>query len=261
MMMKHYATENAFRMAIEERLKNNSRKTGMELQRLRRQVAFDRLLSRLFRYFPKDLLLKGGYAMELRVKHARSTKDIDLVIKADRIETRDAQDQAIRHMLQEAVQDNSEDFFEFLVGAPTLDLEAIPYGGYRFPIDALLDNRLFIRFPIDIVISSLFLEPIDYIASKDWLGFAEIEHTSFPAISKEQQFAEKLHAYTLPREDSENSRVKDLIDMTLMVKSEELKQNILKIAIDKIFDYRSTHSVPSEIMEPPSSWDLAFRCC
>jgi hypothetical protein len=30
------------------------------------------------------------------------------------------------------------------------------------------------------------------------------------AISKEQQFAEKLHAYTVPRPDAPNSRVKDL---------------------------------------------------
>lgn len=257
-MTKHYATANAFKTALEERLKNHSRKAGIELQRLRRQVAFDRLLSRLFRYFPKDLLLKGGYAMELRIEHARATKDIDLVIKAARIETKDAQDQVIRRMLQEAVQDDSGDFFEFLVGEPTLDLEAIPYGGSRFPIDALLDNRLFVRFPIDVVISSLFMEPIDYIASEDWLGFAGIEHIPFPAISKEQQFAEKLHAYTLPREGSENSRVKDLLDLTLLVKSGELKMDILKIAIDKIFKYRSTHLVPSGIVEPPGSWVSVF---
>lgn len=259
MTTKHYTTANAFRTALEERLKNHSRKTGMELQRLRRLVAFDRLLSRLFRFFTKDLLLKGGYAMELRLEGARATKDIDLVLKATRVGTSAGQDQVIRRMLQDAVQENSGDFFEFLVGEPTLDLEAVPYGGSRFPIDASLDNRLFVRFPIDVVISSLFLEPIDHIASKDWLGFAGIEHIAFPAISKEQQFAEKLHAYTLPREESENSRVKDLVDLTLLIGTEELKMDVLKMVIGKVFDYRATHQVPQSVSQPPSTWEPKFN--
>jgi hypothetical protein len=35
---------------------------GLDLQRLRRQVAFDRLLCRLFRHADSPWLLKGGYA-------------------------------------------------------------------------------------------------------------------------------------------------------------------------------------------------------
>lgn len=259
MTTKHYATANAFRTALEERLKNQSRKTGMELQRLRRQVAFDRLLLRLFRFFTKDLLLKGGYAMELRLEGARATKDIDLVLKATRVGTKDGQDQVIRRMLQDAVLEDSGDFFEFLVGEPTLDLEAVPYGGFRFPIDASLDSRLFVRFPIDVVISSLFLEPIEHIASEDWLGFAGIEHISFPAISKEQQFAEKLHAYTLPREESENSRVKDLLDLTLLIGAGELEKDILQIAMEKVFEYRATHQCPQSINPPPPTWEPKFN--
>jgi len=61
-----------------------AKKEGVDLQRLRRQVAFDRLLARLFQV--GDLkqppwVLKGGYAMELRMKAARTTKDIDLTMR------------------------------------------------------------------------------------------------------------------------------------------------------------------------------------
>lgn len=135
-MTKHYTTANAFRTALEERLKNHSRKTGMELQRIRRQVAFDRLLSRLFRFFTKDLLLKGGYAMELRLFGARATKDIDLVLNANRVGTKDGQAQVIRQMLQDAVQEDSGDFFEFLVGEPTRDLTLLT-GAVGLKIDIL----------------------------------------------------------------------------------------------------------------------------
>ncbi len=44
---RKYATATAFRRALEERLKQRAREEQVDLQRLRRQVAFDRLLARL----------------------------------------------------------------------------------------------------------------------------------------------------------------------------------------------------------------------
>jgi len=40
-------------------------------------------------------------------------------------------------------------------------------------------------------------------------------------IAREQQFAEKIHAYTLPR-SATNSRVKDLVDMALLISDSTL---------------------------------------
>jgi hypothetical protein len=45
---KVYKTAGAFRTALEARLQNRARAEGIDLQRLRRQVAFDRLLARMF---------------------------------------------------------------------------------------------------------------------------------------------------------------------------------------------------------------------
>lgn len=44
-----YTTAGAFRSALEERLKRASLVDEVDINRLRRQVAFDRLLARLFR--------------------------------------------------------------------------------------------------------------------------------------------------------------------------------------------------------------------
>ena len=71
--------------ALEERLKTASLTDQIDLNRLRRQVSFDRLLSRLFREAPYQWALKGGYALELRFRAARSTVDIDLTLQ--RVET------------------------------------------------------------------------------------------------------------------------------------------------------------------------------
>ena len=45
---KKYATPAAFRRALEDRLKQKAKNEGLDLQRLMREVAFDRLLARLF---------------------------------------------------------------------------------------------------------------------------------------------------------------------------------------------------------------------
>ena len=69
-----YTTSEAFRTALEERLTKIARVEGIDLQRIRRQVAFDRLLARLALAPGNPWVLKGGYAMELRYRMARSTK-------------------------------------------------------------------------------------------------------------------------------------------------------------------------------------------
>jgi hypothetical protein len=45
---RQYATTGAFRTALEARLNERARRDGVDLHRLRRQVAFDRLLARMF---------------------------------------------------------------------------------------------------------------------------------------------------------------------------------------------------------------------
>ena len=48
MSAKTYRSAADFRRALEDRLQDMARKEAIDLQRLRRQVAFDRLLARLF---------------------------------------------------------------------------------------------------------------------------------------------------------------------------------------------------------------------
>lgn len=76
-----YTSAGAFRKALEERLINESRARQMDINRLRRQVSFGRLLARLFRTEAVPWVLKGGYALELRFKAVRFTIDIDLTLQ------------------------------------------------------------------------------------------------------------------------------------------------------------------------------------
>ena len=111
-----YATAGAFRRALEERLKRASLTDQIDPNRLRRQVSFDRLLARLFREESAPWVLKGGYALELRFKAARSTVDIDLTVQRVAASASGDQNQIVREMLQSAADISLGDWFEFVVG-------------------------------------------------------------------------------------------------------------------------------------------------
>jgi hypothetical protein len=74
-----YATGGAFRMALEERLRREALSSGVPLARLRKTVAFDRILARLEESGQGVWVLKGGLALQIRfAARSRTTKDVDL---------------------------------------------------------------------------------------------------------------------------------------------------------------------------------------
>jgi len=257
---RQYASAAAFRTALEVRLNKLAMEEGVDLQRVRRQVAFDRLLCRLFASTDPPWLLKGGYAMELRMKAARTTRDIDLALKQLPLPAAgwEANAGSILEMLREAGETDSHDHFTFLIGEAVQDLDAAPYGGARFPVEARLAGRTFVRFHLDVSTGDVLREPYQFLPSRDWLGFAGIAAGQFPAISAEEQFAEKLHAYTLPREGRENSRVRDLVDLVLLIEQSRLDAARLRNAIRETFQRRQTHEVPPTLVPPPASWSGPF---
>jgi predicted nucleotidyltransferase component of viral defense system len=262
--VKQYKTAGAFRTALETRLQARAQVERTDLQRLRRQVAFDRFLARLFPKGPKGRypwILKGGYAMELRIRSARTTKDIDLTLHDGTRLAKDTDERRrqVRAMLQDSAAIQLNDHFEFLVGEAREDLEGAPEGGSRYPVDARMDGRGFARFHVDVGIGDEVLEPLDAVEGRDWLGFGGIAPPSFPVISQEQQFAEKVHAYSLPRGDRVNTRTKDLIDVLLLIRQGKLDNPRLAAAIKVTFAKRATHPMPRELEPPPAEWAPVFE--
>ncbi len=78
-----------------------------------------------------------------------------------------------------------------------------------------------------------------------WLEYCGIKTPRMRMISIEQQLAEKLHAYSLPREERLNSRVKDLIDMLLLIEHRNINADAFKQTIQKVFKARKTHMLPN----------------
>src|SRR5260370_14544325 len=139
---RKYATAAAFRIALETRLKSIAKNEGTDLQRLRRRVSFDRLLSRFFAERNAPWLLKGGYAMELRLRTARTTKDIDLSVPLNVAEKVKGQ---ILELLQTSAGTDIGDFFNFTIGQPLTNLDAPLEGGARYPVSSSLAGRVFTK--------------------------------------------------------------------------------------------------------------------
>jgi hypothetical protein len=256
---KHYETAAAFRRALEDRLAAIAKSERVDLQRIRRQVAFDRLLCRLFAEPNPPWVLKGGYALELKFATARTTKDIDLGLDQLPGTGGDWKERAARLLaiLQEKAIHESGDFFSFVIGEPTMELEAAPYSGARYPVEAVLDGRTFSKFHLDIGTGDVQREPVEFVQPRDWLGFANIPTPRFPSISREEHFAQKLHAYTLPREERPNSRVKDIIDLVLLI-DHGLNWEKLRTDLRDTFARRKTHDLPGSLNPPPDFWQPTF---
>jgi hypothetical protein len=107
-----------------------------------------------------------------------------------------------------------------------------------------MDGRDFARFHVDVGVGDEVLEPLEVVTGEDWLGFGGVVPPSLPIISAEQQFAEKLHAYTLPRGGRVNTRTKDLIDMVLLIRGERLDKDKTAAAVRATFLRRATHDAP-----------------
>lgn len=101
-----YRTPEAFRAALDQRLKNEAAARGVALMRLRKRVGFERFLARLLVKQPADWILKGAFALDVRLGLAtRATKDIDLARAGD--------EQAATAHLTAAAAVDLGDFFSF----------------------------------------------------------------------------------------------------------------------------------------------------
>ena len=253
-MIGIYSTPHAFRAALEARLRNIANEQGTDLQRLRRQVAFERLLARLFSEENPPWLLKGGYALELRLPaQARSTVDLDFSMSSI------AQTAAAYEKLQEMADQKLEDGFQFFLHQPKSEQTGAPGGGFRCSVESRLAGRTFTRFHLDIGMGDPVITFPDWIEGNRLLDFADIPPARIALYPLAEQFAEKVYAYTFPWKDRKNTRIKDLVDMVLLIDSELLIPDKLRPAIQITFASRQTHAIPSTLPSPPQTWAESYR--
>src|SRR4030066_1913583 len=185
-----YDNGSAFRRALEDRLRSMSMQSGIPLSRYRKMVAFDRYLARLLHEHPGSWMLKGGFALQLRLgDEARTTKDIDLLLLES--------NQDVFSELRKAGAMDLNDWFSYEVSYAEIKPDEVV--GKRYPVRSILDTREFESFHIDIGMNDAIIDPPDYLETPNLLAFAEISPLIIPCYPLTQQIAEKLHAITRMR--------------------------------------------------------------
>lgn len=253
-----YESAAALRQSLETRLRTESQERHVDLQRLRRRAAFERLLVRLQRAARGRWVLKGGMALEIRLgDRARATKDLDLVAldeSEDHGSIRDA-------LINALAEDPDGDGFEFRVGRAThLTPDEAGRPGLRFPVDVLLAGRIFAQVRVDVVARAEEITTTERLTRTSVLAFAGKLPFEVELVTSVQHFAEKLHALTRDYEgDRPSSRVKDLPDLILLVEDGLKAGPEVLAAVDRVFKVRATHDVPTDLPDPPSNWEDTYR--
>ncbi|RYZ41950.1 MAG: nucleotidyl transferase AbiEii/AbiGii toxin family protein [Myxococcaceae bacterium] len=249
-----YASPQAFKRALEDRLHAAASKRGVPLERQRELLIFHRFLARIDARLGSAVTLKGGLVLELRIAQARATKDIDLRIQG-------APDNLLLR-LQEAAAVELNDFLSFEVRShadhPEIQNEGMRYEGLRFRAECRLAQKIYGRpFDVDVAFGEPMTGKPDEVMAPDVLGFAGIAPPRLRLYPVETHVAEKLHAYTLPRLRP-NSRVKDLPDLALLASTGPIEAARLRHALEQTFAFRDTHALPGELPAPASSWEAPY---
>jgi predicted nucleotidyltransferase component of viral defense system len=244
-----YGTADAFRAALDQRLKNEAATGPVALIRLRKRVAFERFLARLVTADPDSWMLTGAFALDLRLGlGTRATKDIDLARADD-------EHAATEHLIAASALD-LDDFFDFDVRRTGLLGADAGFHAVRYSIRADLAGRRFEQFPVDVALGAPSQDHPQLLPAPDLLAFAEIDAPDLPVVSLERQVAEKLHAYTATYGSQRlaSTRVKDLIDLVLIGELGLLDARRLGATLESTFDARATHPLPSAVPPPPRFW-------
>lgn len=251
-----YVSPAAFRQGLEARLATQSRDSGIDLNRLRRRVVFERLLVRLRSSQPDAWVLKGGMALELRWRdRARATRDLDLVARRevdDGDELRALMASALEH-------DPDGDWFIFEVGeARALAPDVAGRLGWRLPTEASLAGRLFQRVSVDVVLRADEITRTEVVPLLGMLAFADLPSGEIEVVDRAQHFAEKLHALTRTYAEGPSTRVRDLVDLVMLIEDGLPPSADLLVAVRHIFDARRTHELPTELPDPPPDWTARY---
>ena len=214
-------------------------------------IAVDRFLARLLSVTAwGEWAIKGGYAVQLRAPYdARFTDDADIRIQSP-IER-------AYSLVENAVFRDLEDGFVYELSSSPKRLDGPPGGGMRFPMSAQLFGVELVSFKVDVSSGDALTQQPDVVWSDPRVEASGFEPSRFPVYPLVTHFAEKIHAYTLPR-SAGNTRVKDLADLVWLIEREHLPAEDLLTACQATFTRRGAHAWPPGLSRTPRDWGTQY---
>lgn len=247
-----YASPQPLRRALEDRLRTRSIETGLSLDRLRRRVMFERILARLEEAGPEHWVLKGGMALEVRLGDAaRLTRDIDLGFRG---QVPDGN--TLHEMLVDALSaDPDGDGFVLRARSPVpLQEDGSGPVTWRAKVAAELADKPFGGIQLDVSPRAYELRHTERVPLPNSLGFAGIRVRDVEIVDVHRHAAEKFHAMCRDFGDRENTRVRDLADLVIMIEHGLLTLPEVSAAVRLVWSERDGGAPPEALPALPTSW-------
>jgi Nucleotidyl transferase AbiEii toxin, Type IV TA system len=206
---RSYGSPAAFRRALTDKLKTQAESGPWTLAQLQRQMAYDRLLERLY-LVDDGWIVKGATALLARGIGVRATIDIDVYRKAAR-EVAEAD-------LRNAALLDIGDWFLFQMGAPRPVADAA--GGVRLPATASIGGTVWASFHVDLAGTDLRMtgEP-ENVPALARVVMPDVEQHGYRAYPLVDHIADKVCAILQRHGATEapSTRYKDLVDLVAIV--------------------------------------------
>lgn len=206
-----YGSPNAFRRALTDRLRATAVESRWNLAQLQRQMAYDRLLERL--YFVDDgWIVKGAAALLARDIGVRASIDID-VYRAKALEIAEAE-------LRQAADRDIGDWFRFEIGPSRLAGDGSQ--AVRLTVFACIGAAEWARFHVDLVGSDIVMtgtpERVPPLAR---VAIPDVEQHGYRAYPFVDHMADKIAAIfqRYGKEQQPSTRFRDLVDLVAMIGS------------------------------------------
>lgn len=205
-----YASPKAFRQALTDKLKTLAAEGPWGLPELQRQIAYDRLLARLYQV-DRGWIVKGATALIARELGVRATIDVDLY--------RDTAVAAAERELREAAATDVGDWFAFELGPYRTIRDGMD--ARRVPIEALIGPTVWVSFHVDLVGAGITMtgEP-DEVPALARVGMPDLEQNGYRAYPLIDHITDKIVAIFSRYGSSggPSTRYKDLVDLVAIAR-------------------------------------------
>lgn len=243
--------DRSWRASLEARIANRASELAVAPERIRRQVAFQRVLARLAS--KPGWVLKGGFCLETRLDIARATVDLDMATSSNVTDALGLQD------LLDATLDRDldGDGFSFRVALPrAMSAEDAGNAGRRVAVAAMLAGRDFQSLRLDVVARQAEIAGgIETLVVPPPVTGTRMTAVAIAAVDVAQHAAEKAHAYSrIYAYERSSTRVKDLVDLVLMVEAGLLDPASWGLRLGHVYRVRDDAAPPKSLVEPPRSW-------
>ncbi len=201
-----YKTPGDFRRALTAKLRDLSSQSRWGLAQLQRQIAYDRLLQRL--YTVNDgWIVKGAIALLARDIGVRASKDIDVY--------RDGESEVVEAELRDAAALDIGDWFRFELG-PRQVMSAAG-AAVRLPVDAYVGDKVWASFHIDLVGSDVRMtgQP-EQMPALARVAMPEVSQSGYRVYPLVDHVADKVMATFDghgPDKRIPSTRFRDLVDL------------------------------------------------